>query len=129
MALPTPEEMEAKFLKVVEEDEQIKQFILTNKGKLTDFEVYGLKLKIPAVIPRKLRHEISKIRQKGDVEIEEAEQDSYYLLSLLCQGEPFNTTEFWEGVDNETGMAMDILAEVLTQGYKTEEKVKRFRGK
>lgn len=129
MAVPTPEELEAKFQKIAEEDENIKQFILTNKGKNQEVEVFGLKLVLPSVIPKSVRHELAKIQRKGDVDLEEAERDTYYLLSLLCLNEPFTTKEAWEYMDDQTGLAIDILGEVLEKGYQSEKKVQSFRGK
>ncbi len=115
--------------KEMADNEQIKQFILSNKGKNTELDIYGLKIQVPAVIPKKLRHELAKIQRKGDVDIEEAEQDTYYLLSLLCQNEPYNLKEMWERLDDETGLSIEILREVLERAYQSEEKSKKFRGK
>jgi hypothetical protein len=113
----------------VAENEQVKQFILTNKGKHIEVEVFGLKLQVPSVIPKKLRHELAKVQKKGEVDIEVAEEDTYHLLSLMCQNEPFNHKEAWALIDEETGLAIEILGEVLEVAYKTEEKTKSFRGK
>jgi hypothetical protein len=113
----------------VAEKEQIRTFLITNKGKNREIDVEGMKLLVPSVIPKKIRHELAKIQRKGDVDIEDAEQDTYYLLSILCQNEPYNHKEVWEYIDDETGKAIDILGVVLEEGYQSEQKVKNFRGK
>ena len=121
--------LDAIIAKEIAENEEIKQFVISNKGKNVEVESFGLKLQVPSVIPKRLRHELAKIQRKGDVGIAEAEQDTYYLLSLLCQNEPFTTKEAWEYLDDETGLAMEILGEVLDKAYQSEQKMKGFRGK
>lgn len=112
------------------EHEEIRGLITKTGGEKTEFEVYGLKLVLPTVIPRKIRHELAKVQKKGaTVEMEEIEVDTYHLLSILCQNEPYNHPETWEYIDNETGLSLDILREVLERGFANEEKLKKFRGK
>ena len=115
---------------LVKESEEIKSLVSESASKKNTLEIGGLKLQVPGVIPRKIRHDLARVQKKGNnVEMEEIEEDTYYLLSIICQNEPYNHPETWEYIDNETGLALDILREVLDKGFGNEDKLKNFRRK
>lgn len=114
----------------VRENEEIKALVSQSASQKTTLEIGGLKLQVPGVIPRKIRHDLARVQKKGNnVDMEEIEGDTYYLLSIICQNEPYNHPETWEYIDNETGLALDILREVLDKGFGNEDKLKNFRRK
>ncbi len=124
----------AKLDEIIEKDmkqnEEITRLITTSSEKQNTIEIEGLTLKVPGIIPRSVRHEIARVQKKGDmVDMEELEEDTYFLLSILCQNEPYNHPETWEYIDNKTGLAIDILRELLNKGFANDEKVKSFRRK
>lgn len=115
---------------LAKENEEIKGLISESAAKTNTMEICGLKLVVPGVIPRKIRHDLARVQKKGNaVEMDEIEEDTYYLLSIICQNEPYNHPETWEYIDNETGLALDILREVLDTGFSNGDKIKNFRRK
>ena len=115
---------------MVKENDEITRLITSSAEKRTTIVIEGLPLDIPGIIPRSIRHEIARVQKKGDmVDMEELEEDTYFLLSILCQNEPYNHPETWEYIDNETGLAIEILRELLNKGFANDEKVKSFRRK
>lgn len=125
-----PDKLDQIVENIAKDNEEIKSLVSDSAANKNTLDICGLKLQVPGVIPRKIRHDIARVQKKGAmVEMDEIETDTYYLLSVICQNEPYTHPETWEYIDNETGLALDILREVLETGFSNENKIKAFRRK
>lgn len=105
----------------------IKALITNSKGKFKTFKVNDVEVKILYSIPRTLRHEIESYQGKDQIPIGETESIVYSLIAKMCIEDPFNKPETWEYIDNETGMALNILSDIFAEVSKTENQIKSFR--
>lgn len=112
--------------KEAEANQEIKTLLLTYKTIPKEIEVSGIKLKVLATIPRKLRREISKFEGMAD-DVDATEQHTYLILSKVCTDDPFNKPETWEYLDEKTGMVPELMRKIFNEAYEVEKKLKKFR--
>jgi hypothetical protein len=51
----------------------------------------------------------------------------YQVIAEMCVESPFDTSEAWSIIDDETGIVPEVLKRIYAVISETEEQVKRFR--
>jgi len=134
MTIPTPDpNLKAKLGAFV--DDEIKNnaeiiALLTNsKGQYKEVDVNGVLVKIRPVIPKKARHISDEMQKKEDRSLDLVEETTYALLAQMCVEEPWTNPETWKIVDDETGMAVDLLKRFFDVANNEATKIKSFQRK
>jgi len=134
MTIPTPDpNLKAKLGAFV--DDEIKNnaeiiALLTNsKGQYKEVDVNGVLVKIRPVIPKKARHISDEMQKKEDRSLDLVEETTYALLAQMCVEEPWTNPETWKIVDDETGMAVDLLKRFFDVANNEAIKIKSFQRK
>lgn len=112
--------------KMLESDERVRKMILSSKERYKIVTIGETDVRIRPTIPRDVRRQIEKIT-KSDSSVEDSEVLMYELISRMCLDDPFDKADTWEFVDNETGTAMTILADIYRAALDTEAEIKSFR--
>jgi len=113
--------------KEVEGNEKIRKFITANKTRYNTVVSGGMEIKVRALIPRKLRHELMAMSEKKAVTLEENESMMYQVIAAMCIEEPFDQPEMWEYFDAEMGIAEEVLDKIFEINKKTEKDIKSFQ--
>jgi hypothetical protein len=104
--------------------------ILTNaKGRFRTIEVLGVKIKVRAVIPRNLRHYLATAyKDSENRDLDESEAIMYKVIAQMCVDPPeFKIPETWEALDNEEGVAQEVMDEIFKVDTSEVNKLKDFR--
>jgi hypothetical protein len=104
--------------------------ILTNaKGRFKTIEVLGVKIKIRAVIPRNLRHYLaSAYKESEERELDESESIMYKVIAqMVLEPKELTYPEAWEALDNEEGVAQEVMDEIFKIDTSEVNKLKDFR--
>jgi hypothetical protein len=113
--------------KEVESNEKIRKFITANKTRYNTVVSGGMEIKVRALIPRKLRHELMAMSEKKAVTLEENESMMYQVIAAMCIEKPFDQPEMWEYFDAEMGIAEEVLDKIFEINKKTEKDIKSFQ--
>ena len=113
--------------KEILENEIIKNILTKEKERFKTITVAGQQIKIRPTIPRNLRHELQRLQDRDNADIEGIEEDMYRVISEMCLEEPFNKAAVWRYLDQETGCIVDVLTEIYNQALATDKQLKKFR--
>lgn len=103
--------------------------LLTNaKGQFKEVDVNGVMVKIRPVIPKRARHISDEMNKTDERSLDLVEETTYALLAEMCVEAPFTLPETWEMVDDETGMAVDLLRKFFEVANDETVKIQKFRG-
>ena len=112
--------------KMLEADERVRKMILSSKERYKIVKIGETDVRIRPTIPRDVRRQIEKIT-KSDSSVEESEVLMYSLIARMCLDDPFDKSDTWEYIDNETGQAMEFLAMIYKEALSTESEIRDFR--
>ena len=112
----------------VESNEKIKTLLTGLKAQYKVVKVGDLELKIRPTIPKTIRHEMDKLQDSEELKkLENVEELTYRMLAEMSIEPEFQKPEIWHHIDNETGMAFDLLGRVYQEANDTHSQIKRFR--
>jgi hypothetical protein len=121
----------AKLDKIVGDDkeagERVKKILLNVKDRYKIVIVGDEEVKIRPTIPKSLRHDLEQIQKHDYSTLDDVESAMYNLISQMCIESPFNDKCTWEIIDDETGIAMEVLTDIYNTALSTEAEIKRFR--
>jgi hypothetical protein len=121
---------------VTEEDKsKISSLLRSASERYKTVKVGEIELKIRSVLPRQVRHKLFNLLKKyqgveedpNKMDISELEDEAYEILATMCLESPFNKVETWRIIDDEQGIALDILGIIQEEAIKTEKEIKTFR--
>jgi hypothetical protein len=114
----------------IENSAAVRTILNNAKGRSKTIEVLGVKIKIRAVIPRELRHYLaSAYKESEDRGLEESENIMYKVIAQMCMDPPeFKIPATWEAIDNEEGVAQEVMDEIFKVDVAEVNKLKDFRG-
>jgi hypothetical protein len=114
----------------VENSSAVRTILNNAKGRSKTIEVLGVRIKIRSVIPRDLRHYLATAyKDSEDRSLEESEAIMYKVIAQMCLDPPeFKLPETWEALDNEEGVAQEVMDEIFKVDTAEVNKIKDFRG-
>lgn len=115
--------------KDIEGNERVRKLITSNKDRFKVVAAGGFEIKVRALIPRKLRHELAEMATRKTSSLEENEQMMYEVIAAMCIEKPFDDPVMWEYFDAELGIAEEVLDMIFELNKKTEGEVKSFQRK
>lgn len=119
-------------IKELESNEAVQSILQNAKDRNMVFDLFGTPIKVVTAFPREVRY-IYERKSKRDsnepLSLKDIEGDAYTIISKLCKEEPFNTPQFWEYFDTETGMLWGVFNSIYEGIAKNEEKIGDFRKK
>ncbi len=107
-------------------DSGVRTLLSSAGDQIKEIDLLGVKLRVLATIPRKLRHELTKFESLQN-DLEGTEKHMYFIMSQICVDSPFNNAEMWEYIDEKKGIVPDLMREAFNLAYDIEQKIKRFR--
>lgn len=115
-------------VEAVKSNSKVQEILASSKTRFKVLKYGTIELKIRAVLPRKLRHELYELESRKDnLSMEEIEDVTYHVLASMCIEEPFNNPDTWRVIDDEDGVAMEILNDIYKEALSTETDLKKFR--
>ena len=134
MSIPTPDpnlkaRLEAAVGKEIEGNDEIMALLTNAKGQYKEADVNGIVVKIRPVIPKKARHISDDMQKTEDRTLDLVEDTTYNLLAQMCVESPYTNPETWKIVDDESGIAVDLLKRFFDVANDTSVKIKNFRPK
>lgn len=134
MSIPTPDptlkaRLEAAVGKEIEGNDEIMALLTNAKGQYKEVDVNGVSVKIRPVIPKKARHISDDMQKTEDRTLDLVEDTTYNLLAQMCVESPYTNPETWKIVDDESGIAVDLLKRFFDIANDTSVKIKNFRTK
>lgn len=134
MSIPTPDpnlkaRLEAAVGKEIEGNDEIMALLTNAKGQYKEVDVNGVLVKIRPVIPKKARHISDDMQKTEDRTLDLVEDTTYNLLAQMCVESPYTNPETWKIVDDESGIAVDLLKRFFDIANDTSVKIKNFRPK
>lgn len=134
MSIPTPDpnlkaRLEAAVGKELEGNDEIMALLTNARGQYKEIDVNGVIVKIRPVIPKKARHISDDMQKTEDRTLDLVEDTTYNLLAQMCVEAPYTNPETWKIVDDESGIAVDLLKKFFDVANDTSVKIKNFRTK
>lgn len=134
MSIPTPDpnlkaRLEAAVGKELEGNDEIMALLTNARGQYKEVDVNGVIVKIRPVIPKKARHISDDMQKTEDRTLDLVEDTTYNLLAQMCVESPYTNPETWKIVDDESGIAVDLLKRFFDIANDTSVKIKNFRPK
>lgn len=134
MSIPTPDpnlkaRLEAAVGKELEGNDEIMALLTNARGQYKEVDVNGVIVKIRPVIPKKARHISDDMQKTEDRTLDLVEDTTYNLLAQMCVEAPYTNPETWKIVDDESGIAVDLLKRFFDIANDTSVKIKAFRPK
>lgn len=134
MSIPTPDpnlkaRLEAAVGKELEGNDEIMALLTNARGQYKEVDVNGVIVKIRPVIPKKARHISDDMQKTEDRTLDLVEDTTYNLLAQMCVESPYTNPETWKIVDDESGIAVDLLKRFFDIANDTSVKIKTFRSK
>jgi hypothetical protein len=86
-----------------------------------------VEIRIKPLMDRKLRHYINDVSEKIEGDLEKSEDLMYEVLSKMCLDDDFRTPEMWQALDEEYGIASEVMELLFEENRQNEKKIKTFR--
>ena len=119
-------------LKELESNETVQKIIENARQRSLTFDLVGEPIRVVCAFPREVRYFYEQNRTRTDkdkLKFSDVEHDAYGIMALLCLDSPYNTAQFWEYFDSNTGMFWGIFNSIYQGVEKNEEKIGDFRKK